>query len=113
VAPNGEMEVLLPRKEDSPESWSLQPDATREIPDFEITHSPEGREYFKVVISENPGFDIRPLFTRMNKKRDKISSWEETMIDIMQPAPGTVPKKRSVQVNDVTILTQSYLIKHQ
>lgn len=113
VSPNGEMEVLLPRKEDSPESWSLQPGATREIPDFEIEHSPEGREYFKVVISENPGFDIRPLFTKMNKKRDKISSWEETMIDIMQPAPGTVPKKRSVKVSDVTILTQSYLIKHQ
>jgi hypothetical protein len=49
----------------------------------------------------------------MSKKRDKISSWEETMIEIMQPAPGAIPKKRSVQVSDATIVTQSYLIKHQ
>lgn len=113
IAPNGEMQVLLPAAGESPESRSLQPGTKLEIPDNEIEHSPEGREYFKVILSENPGFDIRPLFTKMNKKRDKISSWEETMIDIMQPAPGTVPKKRSVQVSDVTILTQSYLIKHQ
>jgi metacaspase-1 len=113
IAPNGEMQVLLPAPGESPESRSLQPGTRLEIPDNEIEHSPEGREYFKVVLSENPGFDIRPLFTKMNKKRDKISSWEEAMIDIMQPAPGTVPKKRSVQVNDVTIITQSYLIKHQ
>lgn len=112
IAPNGEMQVLLPAPGESPESRSLQPGTKLEIPDNEIEHSPEGREYFKVILSENPGFDIRPLFTKMNKKRDKISSWEETMIDILQPAPGTVPKKRSVQVNDVTILTQSYLIKH-
>jgi hypothetical protein len=113
IAPNGEMEVLLPVAGESPESRSLQPGTKLEIMNNEIEHSPEGREYFKVILSENPGFDIRPLFTKMNKKRDKISSWEETMIDIMQPAPGTIPKKRSVQVNDVTILTQSYLIKHQ
>jgi metacaspase-1 len=113
IVPNGEMEVLLPGKGESPESFSIQPGAKLVIPDNEIELSPEGREYFKVIISENPGFDVRPLFTKMNKKRDKISSWEEAMIDIMQPAPGTIPKKRSVQVSDVTIVTQSYLIKHK
>lgn len=113
IAPNGEMDVLLPGKGESPESFSIQPGAKLVIPDNEIEHSPEGREYFKVIISENPGFDVRPLFTKMSKKRDKISSWEETMIEIMQPAPGDIPKKRSVQVSDVTIVTQSYLIKHQ
>ncbi len=112
IAPNGEMQVVLPAAGESPESRSLQPGIKFEIPDNEIEHSPEGREYFKVILSENPGFDIRPLFTKMNKRRDKITSWEETMIDIMQPAPGTIARKRSVQVNDVTIITQSYLIKH-
>lgn len=113
VTPNGEMQVLLPRPQDSPQNWSLQPGSTREIPDFEIEESPGGREFFKVVVSENPDFDIRPLFTKMDKKRAGISSWEQAMIDIMQPEPGTLPKKRSVQVNDVTLITQSYQIIHE
>jgi hypothetical protein len=104
------MQVLLPRPQDTPESWSLQPGATREIPDFEIEESPAGREFFKVIVSENPGFDIRPLFVKMDKKRAGLSSWEQAMIEIMQPEPGSVPKKRSVQVNDVTLITQSYQI---
>ncbi len=112
VNPKGDMEVLLPRPQDTPESWSLQPGATREIPDFEIEESPAGREFFKVVVSENPGFDIRPLFIKMDKKRGDITSWEQAMIEIMQPEPGSVPKKRSVQVNDVTLITQSYQIIH-
>lgn len=113
VTPKGEIDVLLPREQDLPQSWSLQPGASREIPDFEIEHSPEGREYFKVIISENPEFDVRPLFVKTEKRRNKISEWELAMIDIMQPKPGSVAKTRSVKVDEVTLLTQSYLIKHQ
>jgi hypothetical protein len=110
VAPNGDLQVLLPRPQDTPESWSLQPGATREIPDFVIEDIAAGREFFRVIVTENPGFDIRPMFVKMDKKRAGLSSWEQAMIEIMQPEPGSVPKKRSVQVNDVTLITQSYQI---
>ncbi len=68
IDPKGAIEVHVPETGESPESYSLQPGVKLEIPDTRIEHSPEGREYFKVIISENPGFDIRPLFTKMNKK---------------------------------------------
>lgn len=113
INPRGEMQVLLPDTFELPQDRSLQPGRSLVIEDNTIEAHGYGTEYFKILVSENPGFDIRPLFNRQQKKRGQPSSWEEAVYAIMQPGPGEVPKKRSVQVNDVTILTQSYLINPQ
>jgi hypothetical protein len=110
INPKGEMEVLLPFPEEMPQDRSLKPGASLIIDENTIEAKGFGTEYFKVVVSENPGFDLRPMFKPQAKKRGQLTSWEEAMLSIMQPEPGEIPKKRSVQVNDVTIITQSYQI---
>jgi hypothetical protein len=110
INPKGEMEVLLPFPEELPQDRSLKAGGTLAIDENTIEAKGYGTEYFKVVVSENPGFDLRPMFNPVAKKRGQLSSWEEAMMSIMQPEPGEIPKKRSVQVNDVTIITQSYQI---
>ena len=113
INPKGQMEVLLPGANEIPQDRSLKPGGTLVIDENEIEANGFGTEYFKVIVSENPGFDLRPMFNPQAKKRGQLTSWEEAMLSIMQPQPGEIPKKRSVQVNDVTIITQSYQISNE
>jgi metacaspase-1 len=112
IMPDGKMEVLLPAPHEAPEDRSLQPRESLPIPDSEIEQgTPAGREYLKILVSHTP-FDIRPMLVKQAKKRSgNLLGLESTLIDIMQEEAGGAPKKRSVQANEITIITRSFGIK--
>jgi hypothetical protein len=112
IMPDGKMEVLLPAPHEAPEDRSLQPKESLPIPDNEIEKgTPGGREYLKILVSHTP-FDIRPMLNKQAKKRSgNLLGLESTLIDIMQEEAGGGPKKRSVQANEITIITRSFQIK--
>jgi metacaspase-1 len=112
IMPDGKMEVLLPAAHEAPEDRSLQPKESLPIADNEIQKgTPGGREYLKILVSHTP-FDIRPMLSKQAKKRSgNLLGLESTLIDIMQEEAGGAPKKRSVQANEITIITRSFQIK--
>ncbi len=112
ILPDGSMEVLLPDAESAVEDFSIQPGETFEITDNSIgSNAPKGREFLRVMVSERP-FDIRPVFNKQAKKRSgNLSSWEQAMQDIMQNENASVKKTRSIGVGEITLLTQSFLVK--
>jgi metacaspase-1 len=112
IMPGGKIEVLLPDATSAAEDFSLQPRESFPITDNTITgDTPEGREFLRVMVSHTP-FDIRPVFNKQAKKRGgNLTSWEEAIGDIMQQEGSVIPKKRSVQVNEITLLTQSFMVK--
>lgn len=111
IMPDGKMEVLLPFADEAAEDRSLQPGETFPIPDNEIEKgTPSGREYLRIMVSHTP-FDVRPILHQQAKKRSgNLTSWEQAMGDIMQLDGNTAPRKRSVQVNEITLITQSFMV---
>jgi hypothetical protein len=112
LLPDGTMEVLLPDAASAVEDFSVQPGESFEITDNSIeSNATKGREFLRVMVSERP-FDLRPVFNNGAKKRSgNLSNWEAVMEEVMKTDKGVSTKKRSVGVSEVTLLTQSFLIK--
>lgn len=114
ILPDGTIEVLLPDEESSPEDFNVQPGESFVIEDNIIpSDAKTGREFLRVMVSHVP-FDIRPVFKKTAPKRSgNLTSWEQAMRGIMQDETISAGQRRSVSVNEITLLTQSFSVKEK
>ncbi len=112
ILPDGTIEVLLPDAESTPEEFNVQPGESFVVKDNMIPENAKaGREFLRVMVS-HVAFDIRPVFNKTAPKRSgNLTSWEQAMRGIMQDESIGMAQRRSVSVNEISILTQSFQVK--
>lgn len=110
LLPDGRVQILLPTEGSFAEDFSLQPGERYEITDNKVEEDlPAGTEYLKILVSHTP-FDIRPAFVPGTTRSTKPASWELALQEIMEAQPEEKRQTRSAEVNEITLLTQSFRI---